>query len=209
MPRWRTCGSPISAAASPTRTVQCRASTGLAMSVCVAGERADRDPLIVLAHVAQIVEPADVDEQRRPRDAQAHAAESASGRRPGALRPRRRRAARPPRRPSLRARTRRPRGSRAAPPPPPGPPGRCCGTRCSGRGCPRARARISSSVGSGFSFSSEIAAMHERRACSSRTAARAARGTPAAPGAARRRPRCPRSSSPRSRRPAPRARCTT
>ena len=36
------------------------------------GERADRDPVAVLADVAQVVEPADVDEQRRAREAQAH-----------------------------------------------------------------------------------------------------------------------------------------
>ena len=37
----------------------------------VAGERADRDPVAVLAHVAEVVEPADVDEERRTREAEA------------------------------------------------------------------------------------------------------------------------------------------
>ena len=34
----------------------------------VPAERADRDPVAVLAHVAKVVEAADVDEQRRPRE---------------------------------------------------------------------------------------------------------------------------------------------
>ena len=36
----------------------------------VARERADRDPAAVLAHVAQVVEPVDVDERRRPCNAE-------------------------------------------------------------------------------------------------------------------------------------------
>ena len=35
----------------------------------VPAERADRDPVAVLAHVAEVVEAADVDQQRRPREA--------------------------------------------------------------------------------------------------------------------------------------------
>src|SRR6476646_9000092 len=35
-------------------------------------ERSDRDPVAALAHVAQVVEPANVDEQRRTREPQAH-----------------------------------------------------------------------------------------------------------------------------------------
>ena len=42
---------------------------------------------------------------------------------------------------------------------PGGPRGRCSGIRCSGRGCPPGRARISSSVGCGFSCSRSTAAM--------------------------------------------------
>ena len=38
--------------------------------VGVPAERADRDPVAVVAHVAEVVEPADVDEQRRPREAE-------------------------------------------------------------------------------------------------------------------------------------------
>jgi hypothetical protein len=39
--------------------------------VGVARQRADRDPVSVVAHVAELLEPADVDEQRRTREAQA------------------------------------------------------------------------------------------------------------------------------------------
>ncbi len=45
---------------------------GVADERRVPGERADRDPVAVLADVTQVVEAADVDEQGRPRDAQAH-----------------------------------------------------------------------------------------------------------------------------------------
>ena len=38
----------------------------------VARERADRDPVAVFAHVPEIVQPADVDERRGPRDAELH-----------------------------------------------------------------------------------------------------------------------------------------
>ncbi len=41
----------------------------------VPGERADRDPVAVLADVAEVVEPADVDEHRRARDAELHRGE--------------------------------------------------------------------------------------------------------------------------------------
>ena len=44
----------------------------IAHELCVPRERADRDPVAVVADVAQLVEPADVDEQRRTREAQAH-----------------------------------------------------------------------------------------------------------------------------------------
>ena len=37
----------------------------------VAGERSDRDPVAVLAHVAQVPQPADVDEERRAGEAEA------------------------------------------------------------------------------------------------------------------------------------------
>ena len=38
----------------------------------MAGERADRDPVAVLADVAEVVEPADVDEHARACDAELH-----------------------------------------------------------------------------------------------------------------------------------------
>ena len=40
--------------------------------VVVARERADRDPVAVLAHVAEVGQAADVDEQRRLREAELH-----------------------------------------------------------------------------------------------------------------------------------------
>ena len=43
---------------------------GVAHELGVPGERADRDPVAVLPHVAEVVEPADVDEHRRAREAQ-------------------------------------------------------------------------------------------------------------------------------------------
>ena len=111
----------------------------VAGEVGVPRERADRDPVAVLAHVAEVVEPADVDEQRRPGEPQPQEPGSASARRRGAWRPR-------PPSSSIACSTESARaysnaaGIMRGPSPPPGPPGRCCGTRCSGRGSPRARA---------------------------------------------------------------------
>ena len=47
--------------------------------------------------------------------------------------------------------------------PPPAPPGRCCGSRCSGTGCPSSPTRTSSSVGSGFSVRSDDDGHHHAR----------------------------------------------
>ena len=69
VPLWRTCGSPTySAACGMTRT---RAEHRVAQELGVARERADRDAVAVLAHVAQVVEPSDVDEHRGARKAEA------------------------------------------------------------------------------------------------------------------------------------------
>ena len=183
------------------------ASTGSRARSAWRRERADRDPVAVLAHVAQVVEPADVDEQRRPREAQPQQRDQGvpAGEQ---LRVLARRAARSPRRPSRRARTRRRRGSRA------GPRRRLhrlddvVVARCSGRGCPRARGGSPPPTGSG-SPSAARPTPSRSPACRSRTGARGSRGTPAGRDAARRPRRGPRSSSPRRRRPARRAPCTT
>jgi hypothetical protein len=42
------------------------------LEVVVARERADGDPIALLAHVGEVREPADVDEQLRPREAEFH-----------------------------------------------------------------------------------------------------------------------------------------
>ena len=124
----------------------------------VPGERADRDPVAVLADVAQLVEPADVDEQRRAREAQAQQGNE-----------------RVPARQELRVLVAAEQRDRLVDRP--GPlvlegggdhapalaaawtARRCCGTRCSGRGCPRARGGSPPPTGFGFSWSSEIVAI--------------------------------------------------
>ena len=97
----------------------------------------------------------------------------------------------------------------SAPPPEPAFDRRCCGSRCSGRGCPRAPRRISSSDGFGFCFSSETAAITKPGVQKPHWSACVLVERLLQRDAARRPPRGPRSSSPRSRRPAPRAPCTT
>ncbi len=69
VPRWRTCGSPISAAVCGISAQPC-GEHRVADEVGVPRERADRDPVAVVAHVAEVGEAADVDEQRRPREAE-------------------------------------------------------------------------------------------------------------------------------------------
>ena len=53
------------------------------------------------------------------------------------------------------------------------PPGRCCDSRCTGRGCLRDRSRTCSSVGSGFSAQQATRPPSPCRACRTRTAGRA------------------------------------
>ena len=74
-------------------------------------------------------------------------------------------------------------------------PSRCCGSRCSGRGCPRARGARRARSGSGSPRGTRPRPS-PCPPCRTRTAGRGARGTPAAPGAACPRSRGPRSSSP-------------
>jgi hypothetical protein len=45
---------------------------GVGDELCVPGQRADRDAVAVVADVAELVEPAEVDEYRRPCDAELH-----------------------------------------------------------------------------------------------------------------------------------------
>ena len=86
----------------------------VARELRMARQRADRDPVALAPHVAQLLEPVDVDEQRRPREAQPQHRDQrvAAGEH---LRVLGCRAARPPPRRSRRGRTRTRPGSRAAP----------------------------------------------------------------------------------------------
>ena len=137
------------------------------------------------------VEPGDVDDERRPRDAELHHRDE-------------RLAAGDRLRVGLgeelervvevgRARVARRRGDHEAQLRPRGSTRRCSGSRCSGRGCRAARGGSSSSLGES-SRESRSAAVRITPACRSRTAGRGARRTRAGAGAARRPARAPRSS---------------
>ena len=154
MPRWRTCGSPtVRGDVRQQRHLGASDVGALAASWCRV-PRADGDLVAVDARRSDSSgEPADVDQHARARRAAASSSAAASGRRRAAWRRRRARpAARAPRRPSRRGRSRTATGimrvtpaaratmagRRAGLRPRAAPPARCCGSRCSGRGCPPA-----------------------------------------------------------------------
>ena len=110
VPRWRTCGSPISPAVCET-IGQCSWTSGSSWTRLVSRQRPDREPFAGVPDVRELVDPADVDEQRRPREAELQQPGSASGRRRAASRPRASRAARPRARRTRRPRSRTMRGS--------------------------------------------------------------------------------------------------
>ncbi len=69
VPRWRTCGSPIWAAANDT-IGQCSASSASDATDRMARHRADGDVGAAVLDVRELGEPAEVGELRRTRDAQ-------------------------------------------------------------------------------------------------------------------------------------------
>ena len=71
VPRCRTCGSPIRAAVS-AKQVAALPEQIICREVVMPRERADRDRVIVLAHVAEPVQAAKVHEQRGSCDAKTH-----------------------------------------------------------------------------------------------------------------------------------------
>ena len=217
VPRCRTCGSPTwPAACASSGTL--RASRSECARSWWLVSAPDRDVAAVVADVAELAQPADVDQHLGHGQPQLHQRQqrmpagqelrlvAVLGRQVqglvhglGALVGERR----GDHQAALRPRPAPPRRR-------PAPPGRCCGSRCTGTGCLPARPGPRPRWVAG----SRAAARPRPSpcpACRTRTAARARRGTPAARGAARR----PRAGQAlhgghlRARRPGRRAPCTT